>query len=688
MTNLPLLLCGPSVRRCDEKFVWFWLLTSGGIDVEIHVFASGKHGSGQASRGRLLGQTASSGLQIGKNTALHLVKVACADKKEPDNKKTKEVSALRVYEVLYRNSAGKLLPLLTNEELQERLLPNAKELTFLLPRFKASSDAPTRFLAGSCRKIQTTLSDSSTRFTTKALELWRMNDSRPEFLVCCGDQIYADDVTATMWVAIRVIQEKLFGVFERDREFNSLSGNGRSAFVKKELTSSSGPYGSGPNAEMHLLTYTEFASLYILCWSPGVVRALLPGSFERLGDIELKAMNTDSVVWQKIFANTVSYFLLDDHESTDDFRIDSAWIAREQTSPRLRRFSGNALLSYLVFQALGNAPESFGLLQDSQSWAARLINGIGGDSKAATEIDEKLLTWKRWSYSIPNVAPVIVLDTRMGRNVGSGKKAGELQVLDSAKQGRYRTLPVLSTLMLSVDELKRCLSEVRTCAFKNSLVIITPTPIFGHPGLEKKIRDQIEVSADMAKWDYENWRSNPKSFKTLVETLVENSIYENIVVISGDIHCAFQATSKVSFGKKSLNFSQICSSPLANPIPSVARNLIPSIRHSDEYVSYFWERFGGAGWRALFGATKDSAQLIADLSLKYGPATWFEVTRFSKSEKSPSNTVLFFEPNIASVAISNDLCVSTLFAFDESTKPRLISKAIFPVNVGTQYPTC
>jgi hypothetical protein len=678
MISLPRLLCGPSVRRCDESFAWVWLVTSAGIEVEVRLFASYEPVSGPACRGTELGRAASTGNRIGTNAALHLVKVPCSENKILGKGKVQVASALRIYEILYRSSSGELLPLMNKEELKERVLPNQKEMSFLVPRVKATTDAKSRFIVGSCRKIQTIQSDFSTSFSSKALELWSPEDSRPHFLVCCGDQVYADDVSASMWSAIRVIQKEIFGDFDRDKDFTSLSGSARADFVKKELTSASGPYGVSPNPQTHLLTYTEFASLYILNWSPGIVRTLLPESFERFGDIELKAMNVDSIVWQKIFANTVSYFLLDDHEVTDDFRIDREWIKREKTSPRLRRFTGNALLSYLIFQGLGNDPVSFGLVQDAQSWAAKLIHGISGDSKVAEDLDTKQLNWKRWSYSIPNVAPILVLDTRMGRNADSSETVGELQVFSPSKSGSFKTLPVLSTNMFSATELVRCLDEVRTCPFGGSLVIITPTPIFGHLGLEDKIRAQIEVSSDMPKWDYENWRSNPKSFKTLLETIGDNSKYKNIVVVSGDVHCAFQATCKVSFGIKNLNFVQVCSSPLANPLPSVARNLIPDITHSEKYVTFFWQRDGGRSWKALFGATNGSTQVIADVKSKYGTPTWKETTTFSRSEKSPSGTVLFFEPNIATVAISSEYCVSTLLSFDGGAKPSVISKAIFP----------
>ena len=62
---------------------------------------------------------------------------------------------------------------------------------------------------------------------------------------------------------------------------------------------------------------------------------------------------------RRVLANVPSLMIFDDHEITDDWNIDHAWVNSVYGKPAGRRAVTNGLLAYALCQHWGNKPAAF-----------------------------------------------------------------------------------------------------------------------------------------------------------------------------------------------------------------------------------------------------------------------------------------------------------------------------------------
>lgn len=178
--DLPLVLCGPILRRCTPESVTVWLVLKAAISfLELSVYADD---NGKKSGNALLAGTAFP-LQLGKNFYV------CTLTAKPVG--TAKLDYGKSY--LYNIEFGAL------GDLKAEGVLNGAVITYPgydLPALKLPPEdiSQLHIVHGSCREMTGTGEDAMVALDTLLSETWSTN--RPQQLFLTGDQIYADGGTA------------------------------------------------------------------------------------------------------------------------------------------------------------------------------------------------------------------------------------------------------------------------------------------------------------------------------------------------------------------------------------------------------------------------------------------------------------------------------------------------------------
>ena len=258
---LPLVLAGPILRRADPGRVCIWLATSEKIGVRGEVFADPR-GSGSQSQDPIGTSDPDRGgretpVRLGDHLFVHLLEV-----KPPKNGQFPRDTLLG-YDVTVEtdNLAGlKLL------EGKYSIAYDCLEL----PSFFLASELRT-LAHGSCRKPHAGYMEDggptedrlavADRIIAKAPQTL---DKRPAILFLTGDQIYADDVGLPLMPALMKLGQEITGWQESIPELENLADIPLSQRGKALEAANSG-FTSG-ESENHLLTFGEYAAMYLAVW--------------------------------------------------------------------------------------------------------------------------------------------------------------------------------------------------------------------------------------------------------------------------------------------------------------------------------------------------------------------------------------------------------------------------------------
>ena len=379
---------------------------------------------------------------------------------------------------------------------------------------------------------------------------------RPQQLFMTGDQIYADDVAASLLFALidagkfllQGNQEEVLPLVNAPAHM--LAPGGRSATVRNRAMFTT------TTPENHLLAWSEYAMMYLFAWSDVLWPDEMPGAGdiwkaypeaqpedaqqkkiqERYED-ERERLHEFRVTLPQVrraLANIATYTICDDHDVTDDWFLDGAWCKHVLASPLGKRVIRNALLAYSLFQAWGNTPDQFdepkgmALLDAIDSW-----RGDESDPRAAAIADitglpasfdegsgelphsERVL---RWYYTIPGPRHhTIVMDTRTQRLYRSPKE--------------FPGLLSPGAMQRQIIEAARKDAEVT--------VIISAAPVLGVGFLEaiqfwSRLRFRDNYAFDREAWNLE--------WCTFQMFLSKVSALKRVVFLSGDVHYAFGAS--------------------------------------------------------------------------------------------------------------------------------------------------
>jgi hypothetical protein len=574
LTELPLILAGPLLRQTMAESVTVWVAVRAACQVTLAVFAT-------TDNGDRIGDLLLSGCRetIAIGTHLHIVAVtATADRGD------KLLTADRVYayELTFCARDNVAADWVDPRSLQQALatpgIPNANISYFAhqYPTFVLPADrlADLRIVHGSCRKPHGDGFDALPMLDRLLTTSARIPSQRPQQLLFTGDQIYGDDVADPLfWVASH-LSELLLGWTEL-LPSEDLTGD-RSEVATDRAGLTAGLNGRHHKVVNHLFGLGEYATIYLLAWSPACWPQTFPVGKEIATDRQA-AQRWDRQVRQlaqfrddldrvrRALANIPLYTIFDDHEVSDDWNLNQAWCLRVLGQPLGRHVVQNALLAYALFQGWGNTPDRFAagtagckLLDAAQTWS---MSG-GTDAAAHAEIARLVGIPQRDAIGLPKFVrdgAVSILDRdpeAIAWHYTIESKCHEILVLDTRTWRGYdlNRSPIDPPMLLSPTAIDRQLTQPLQAssptATTRQTFIVAPTNLFSfevidcihHYSLDRYAADPPPHARIFGSDVGDSWNINTRALAQLLTTLFAHR--DRIVVLSGDIHAG--AVAKLS----------------------------------------------------------------------------------------------------------------------------------------------
>ncbi len=395
----------------------------------------------------------------------------------------------------------------------------------------------------------------------------------PSALVMCGDQVYADDVAGPMLRAIHALIARLGLPVER---LTGTEGSGLTdaaalyrhpaGYYRRETLlprhkrnyalleilfgGVEKPVFTTDSAHNHLITLAEVLAMYLLAWSPAPWQGLdleppatLDAPARALYAREREALASfvaGLAAVRRLFAHLPVAMIFDDHDITDDWNLSREWEQIAYEHPFSKRVIGNALLGYLVNQGWGNRPEAF----DDALFALlqRSLDAPGGD--AHDECIEQLLRFEHWHYSWPTTPPLVVVDTR-------------------TRRWRAETAARQPSGLMDWEALTDLQQAVRG---HPAVLLVSPAPIFGVKLIETLQRIFTWFGRPLLV-DAENWMAHRGAAHAMLNIFRHPKTPRHFVVLSGDVHYSFVYDVELRGREHGPDIWQICSSGLRNEFP-------------------------------------------------------------------------------------------------------------------------
>ncbi|MFG2170774.1 alkaline phosphatase D family protein [Streptomyces niveus] len=323
---------------------------------------------------------------------------------------------------------------------------------------------------------------------------------RPDVLILLGDQVYADETS-------KATRRRLAG--------------------RRDLA-------EPPGAEV--ADFEEYTYLYDESWSDPQVRWLL--------------------------STVPSCMIFDDHDVIDDWNTSASWLAEMRTKPWWQERILSGLMSYWVYQHLGN-------LSPAELAADKLYAAVRAESDGTRRLREFAVeadadpACVRWSYRRDfGRTRLLMVDSRAARVLAEGHR--EILDPDEARWVRDQAL---------TDPEDR-----------DHLLIGTSLPWL----LPPLVHDAESWNAALAggergpRWarfgeklrraaDLEHWAAFPTSFEKLASLLAEvgsgPAAPATVCVLSGDVHHAYVAEPLWRTDQPRSRVVQLTCSPVHNSIP-------------------------------------------------------------------------------------------------------------------------
>ncbi|RZU32744.1 alkaline phosphatase D family protein [Blastococcus saxobsidens] len=380
---------------------------------------------------------------------------------------------------------------------------------------------PFRLAFGSCRYASPVTVQESEGIPPDALDLYakriaaQPEDRWPDALVLLGDQVYADELT---------------------EQTRSLLGRLRDRRTERR------------SPDDQVADFEEYTRLYYESWQDPQVRWLL--------------------------STIPSSMIFDDHEMIDDWNTSAAWRATASQQPWWHGRITGGLVSYWVYQHLGNlSPDE---LAANKTWQA--IQDLRADDPTRdagpmltemAELADAEPATIRWSY-VRHWGDIrlIMVDTRAGRVLEEQHR----RMLDEDEFAW-----VEAAMRRAVDE------GVEHLVLGTSLPWLLPHAIHNlerwnetlnvrhHGRLRGRLAEKVRQGADL-----EHWSAFGHSFERLGAALTAIARGEHgrapatALVLSGDVHHAYAAELVQPTGLEA-RVHQLTVSPLHNQAPHPIR---------------------------------------------------------------------------------------------------------------------
>lgn len=605
LNELPLILCGPILRRTEPSSVTVWVALKEERTVTLGVY-SRTEATDLALR--LVGTRTT--VKLGDH--LYVVAVTA----EPIEASKELVSGeLYFYNLFFSAPQLSIVPTsadnlqsptiltaeyshLTNlfypeygdpphmgsDEIDKLLNPKEEQLpSFSLPPEDLDK---LRIVHGSCRKLHNPGLDAMPAIDEILQVHWSAPIERPHMLFLTGDQIYADDIASTVLFlledagnALLGWQEDLPDIDENDKQ--SLKPGRRKEIVEEKCGFTT------EDGESHLLRLGEFYAAYLFAWSPtlwpldgnypefekvypgeprqvisamGVVPSKKFDSYQKNKDRLRKLMATLHEV-RRALANIPTYMIFDDHEVTDDWNMTHEWCEKTLTKPLGHRVIQNALLAYAIFQAWGNTPAQFAenqnspgetLLTETATWSKT----SGQDIVAGYLIRDRLGLPPQgnniFTNDLLNGDKILIRpEGALNWHYSIKWPKFEVIVLDTRTRHAYPGGKTKPASLLSASAFKDQIDDQQN---PGTLVtfVVAPTPVITFPFFRIAIFLILLWLSDTYKFDLpDHWQNQKKSFELLIAKLasrapaLNNKRQNRVVILTGDIH--FTSSSRLQY---------------------------------------------------------------------------------------------------------------------------------------------
>ena len=583
---LPLILAGPILRRTENDAVTVWLALKNPDNVELKIYAT-DNGKGE-TLGKVLLWGKRATLALGKN--LHLVAITA----KPIENHCLQTGQVYAYDLYFDAAQVNLINATITPDLKSNLSYFSHQLpTFALPPQNLNY---LKIVHGSCRKPHGGGIDALSYLDNLIEEAADLANERPHQLFMTGDQIYGDDVSDPMLWLVQRVRNLLFGWDEELplMEGAILSGElppgKRSEFSRIEGGFTGMLDGKSEKAKSHLFSFAEYASAYLLAWSPLLIPTNIPNGKSLFGDSkqakhwDQENQNISNFIKglssvRRALANVPVYTICDDHEISDDWYLNREWCDRVLSKPLGKRVIQNGLLAYCLFQAWGNTPKLFEentageqLLQLASRWLASQGKDLSALAKCGRFLgippldsmtglpeltpDEDVLILARdsqvipWHYTVTNSShEVIVLDTRnwRGYSPGENKKLEPPMLLSPTAFKQQLQIPLQQTQ-----------SNIK------ATIIVLPTNLVALKIIDRVQQWSLNRNRVFSHDVGDSWNFHVCAFVKLILSLSQQR--DRVIILSGDIHysCAVRLTYRDCISNSTSILVQLTSSAIKN----------------------------------------------------------------------------------------------------------------------------
>ena len=530
LAALPLVLCGPLLRRVDPEAVTVWVTLREPATVRLVV---------HDERERVLQEGHRDTVALGAH--LHVAAVTSSGQRlawEQTYMYGVSFDGRDLFDVGVvaggRDAARKLL-------LYEDGPPHP---SFVMPPRDVRS---LHVVHGSCRRPHGEGEDMLATVDALIARSFRGGDARPHRLFLTGDQIYADDVGDPMLAMLTPLGDELLGWQELLPDVDTLAAH-LAPGSRSRVVAGAGIAGEPHVTKSHLLAWGEFCAMYLLVWS----EVLWPEELAAVGERGIERERLEvfrSSIWRvrRALANVPATMMWDDHEITDGWFINIAWAERVLGTALGRRVMTNAMAAFAVFQAWGNNPSRFG----EGTAGAALLDALARWRGRPDEAEEAI----RRAVGLPRV-DVHGLELERPENalrwdVRLDAPDHTTVVLDTRSRRGYTTYDDDEPALVSDAELDRIIGDVPP---GDLLLLVSPPPLVHVPAVNRQ-----KQSLGMFEADRELWEHYPPALRRLLDHLFAHA---PAVVLCGDVHLGFSST--LTRGDAGPAVAQLASSPLRN----------------------------------------------------------------------------------------------------------------------------
>jgi hypothetical protein len=369
------VLAGPILRKVTPASVTVWLAFREATTVTLTVWATDKPAAGTTP----LMTGVAPATKIGPN--LYIVAVTAVP-----TSANLAYGTIYFYKLTFATTSADALDLVaatkTTDMTAWAYMPYQLP-SFLLPPTDLQQ---VRLSVGSCRKMHTQSLDALALLDDVITGASNDPVQRPQLLMMGGDQIYADDVTATLLVMLTDAGVALIGSEEVPIDSSSsLAPESAPPMTRSSRIKKAGF--TSDDTKNHLMGLGEYLAMYLFAWSDAVWPAptdvptvdnvtAMPNVNDHFGDenvfdaikeLETMAVERTQIIAvlstlpkvRRALANIATYMILDDHEITDDFNMQRKFCDAVYASALGMRVVQNGLTAYALCQHWGNCPEQF-----------------------------------------------------------------------------------------------------------------------------------------------------------------------------------------------------------------------------------------------------------------------------------------------------------------------------------------